>query len=38
MIGRDAEPADVLKEIVDLANRRGGPDNSTGVLLFIDEA
>jgi protein phosphatase len=38
MIGRDAEPADVLKEIVELANRRGGPDNSTGVLIFVDEA
>ena len=38
MIARDAEPADVLKDIVELANRRGGPDNSTGILIFVDEA
>ncbi len=38
MIARDAEPADVLKDIVELANRSGGPDNSTGILIFVDEA
>lgn len=30
------DPATVLREIVTLAIRRGGPDNATGVLLFID--
>ncbi|HWA08904.1 MAG TPA: PP2C family serine/threonine-protein phosphatase [Opitutaceae bacterium] len=38
LVARDAEPADVLKEIVELANRRGGPDNSTGILVYVDEA
>jgi protein phosphatase len=38
IVARDAEPADVLREIVELANRRGGPDNSTGILIFVDEA
>jgi protein phosphatase len=33
----DAEPAEILRQIVELANRRGGPDNSTGILIFVDE-
>jgi len=38
IVGSDAEPQQVLREIVDLANKRGGPDNSTGILIFVDEA
>jgi serine/threonine protein phosphatase PrpC len=38
LLGRDGEPPDVLRAIVDLANKRGGPDNSTGVIIFVDEA
>ncbi|OHE77843.1 MAG: hypothetical protein A3G75_12010 [Verrucomicrobia bacterium RIFCSPLOWO2_12_FULL_64_8] len=30
------DPAICLKDMVDLANSRGGYDNSTGVLIFID--
>ncbi|MSU70063.1 MAG: serine/threonine-protein phosphatase [Opitutaceae bacterium] len=37
LLGRDAEPAVVVRHIVELANLRGGPDNSTGVLIFVDE-
>lgn len=37
MIDRDASPEDVLEEIISLAVRRGGPDNATGVIVFIDE-
>ncbi|MDB6094969.1 MAG: protein serine/threonine phosphatase [Verrucomicrobia bacterium] len=37
MIDRDASPDDVLHEIISLAVRRGGPDNATGVLVYIDE-
>ena len=32
-----AEPADALGELVTMANTRGGQDNATGVLVFIDE-
>jgi protein phosphatase len=38
LLGRDGEPADVLQAIVEMANKRGGPDNSTGVIIFVDEA
>jgi len=37
LIDRDASPEEVLHEIVSLAVRRGGPDNATGVLIFVDE-
>jgi serine/threonine protein phosphatase PrpC len=37
MIAADAEPAKILRGIVDLANARGGLDNSTGVLVFVDD-
>ena len=37
MIDREATPDEMLQEIVSLAVRRGGPDNATGVLVFIDE-
>jgi protein phosphatase len=36
MVGQTGEPAAVLKEIIALAVRRGGPDNATGVMVFID--
>ena len=31
-------PDEALRAIVSLAVRRGGPDNATGVLVFVDEA
>ena len=37
LLGHDGEPADVLRGIVEMANKRGGPDNPTGVLIFVDE-
>lgn len=37
LIGKPGEPAAVLAEIIQLAVRRGGPDNATGVLVFVDE-
>jgi len=38
MMAREGEPLEVLKGVIELANRRGGPDNSTGVMIFVDEA
>lgn len=38
LLGAAGEPADVLSEIITLAIRRGGPDNATGVIVFVDEA
>lgn len=35
-LARDDDPETVLREIIALAIRRGGPDNATGVLLYID--
>lgn len=35
-MGKAADPAQSLKEIISLAVRRGGPDNATGVLLIVD--
>jgi serine/threonine protein phosphatase PrpC len=37
LISQPAEPEEILREIITLAVRRGGPDNATGVLVFIDE-
>jgi protein phosphatase len=37
LIGQMAEPEEILREIITLAVRRGGPDNATGVVVFIDE-
>jgi protein phosphatase len=38
ILGRDGNPADAIKEIVENVNRRGGPDNITGVLIAIDQS
>lgn len=35
-LSRDDEPDTVLRDIIALAIRRGGPDNATGVLFVID--
>jgi protein phosphatase len=37
VLGRAAGPAEALEEIIRLASERGGYDNATGVLIFIDE-
>ncbi|MGA3007715.1 MAG: protein phosphatase 2C domain-containing protein [Opitutaceae bacterium] len=37
IIGRDDNPAEAMKEIVENVNRRGGPDNITGVLVAVDD-
>ena len=37
IVERDSSPEELLHEIVTLAVRRGGPDNATGVLVFIDD-
>jgi protein phosphatase len=37
LLAKDESPEDVLREIITLAVRRGGPDNATGVLVYIDE-
>jgi protein phosphatase len=29
-------PEETLRELIDLANRRGGPDNATAVLLLVE--
>jgi protein phosphatase len=31
------DPAKILRAIVDLANNRGGLDNATGVIVFVDD-
>jgi len=38
ILGRDGTPAELLQQLVSLALRRGGPDNASGVLVFVDEA
>ncbi len=38
MIARRDDPEEALREIIALAVRRGGPDNATGVMVFVDEA
>ena len=34
---KSLEPEEILREIITLAIRRGGPDNATGVMVFVDE-
>jgi len=36
-LSRDDQPADILQEIVELTNVRGGLDNATGVMVCIDQ-
>jgi protein phosphatase len=36
MLGLPDNPRDAITEIVSLAVRRGGPDNATGVAVFVD--
>jgi protein phosphatase len=35
-LGRSDQPSDILQEIVDLANTRGGLDNATCVMVLVD--
>jgi serine/threonine protein phosphatase PrpC len=35
-VARDTEPREIMREIVDVANLRGGLDNASGVLVFVD--
>lgn len=37
IMGQPFTPEEVLREIITLAIRRGGPDNATGVIVYIDE-
>jgi serine/threonine protein phosphatase PrpC len=37
ILARTLEPEEALRDLITLAVRRGGPDNATGVLLFVDE-
>jgi serine/threonine protein phosphatase PrpC len=37
-MAKPLEPEELLREIITLAIRRGGPDNATGVMVFVDEA
>jgi protein phosphatase len=37
LVAANEEPGKILRNIVDLANARGGLDNSTGVLVFVDD-
>jgi serine/threonine protein phosphatase PrpC len=37
IVGKAGEPAEILHELISLAVRRGGPDNVTGVLVFVDQ-
>lgn len=36
-LSRQDEPANILQEIIELTNVRGGLDNATGVLVFVDQ-
>ena len=36
-IAKSSEPADALAHLVLMANARGGHDNSTGVLIYVDD-
>lgn len=35
-MGANSTPAEILQTIISMAVRRGGPDNATGVLVFVD--
>jgi len=36
ILGRPIDPEPLLRDLIALAIRRGGPDNATGVLVYID--
>ncbi|HVS52315.1 MAG TPA: protein phosphatase 2C domain-containing protein [Opitutaceae bacterium] len=36
IVMKDGAPEEIVREIVELAVRRGGPDNATAVLVFVD--
>ena len=36
LLAKSPEPKEALHEIISLAVRRGGPDNATGVAVFVD--
>lgn len=36
LMAKAEEPKDALEDIISLAVRRGGPDNATGVVFFVD--
>lgn len=36
LLAKAEEPKDALQDIISLAVRRGGPDNATGVVFFVD--
>jgi serine/threonine protein phosphatase PrpC len=36
LLAHATTPEETLRELIDLANRRGGPDNATGVLLLVE--
>jgi serine/threonine protein phosphatase PrpC len=36
ILGRRLPPAETLEVMVELANRRRGPDNATGVLVDVE--
>ena len=36
-VARAEDPEKILRDIIELAIRRGGPDNATGVLVFVVE-
>ncbi|HTJ79737.1 MAG TPA: protein phosphatase 2C domain-containing protein [Rariglobus sp.] len=38
LLATEAEPGDIMQGIIDLSLSRGGYDNVTGVLVFVDEA
>ena len=37
LVAQADTPEEAIRAIVSLAVRRGGPDNATGVLVFVDE-
>jgi serine/threonine protein phosphatase PrpC len=37
IIGAASNPEEAARYLVELANRRGGPDNATAVVVFVDE-
>ena len=38
ILSGEGEPRDILRKLITLANKRGGLDNATGVLVFVDAA